>query len=269
MAEVIKRKKARIEVNVQELGGEELEDRLASAAQQPLGQEAFAFSRKIAEEAMRRGAPLVVYEVCRQHPAETSEQLADRARKLVAAGADGIAVRMDEESTPEGEKDLFVVSRACAGVPVFGRDWFLHPLQIVDAKAAGATGIIGIVASVTARGSPVLSSFGAALGLDCPVEVVNGLELREMEESGVPFYCMGIQVGINVGITGFSKTLIEGTIGRLPRDSLSIVGVSSVEDVREMAHVGADAIYVKHDLVKLHLGEETRLVQMVRSELDE
>jgi len=74
------------------------------------------------------------------------------------------------------------VSRAVAArVPVFARDWYLHPLQIVDVKAAGATGVIGIVASVTQRGSPVLSSFGAALGLDCPVEIVNLNELKQME----------------------------------------------------------------------------------------
>lgn len=44
--------------------------------------------------------------------------------------------------------------------------------QIVDAKEAGAAGVLGTIASVSVRGAPVLSSFAAALGLDAPVEVL-------------------------------------------------------------------------------------------------
>ena len=43
--------------------------------------------------------------------------------------------------------------------------------QIVEAKEAGAAGILGIISSVSGAGAPVLSSFTAALGLDSPVEV--------------------------------------------------------------------------------------------------
>ena len=43
--------------------------------------------------------------------------------------------------------------------------------QIVDAKEAGAGGVLGTIASVSVRATPVLSSFAAALGLDAPVEV--------------------------------------------------------------------------------------------------
>ncbi len=45
-------------------------------------------------------------------------------------------------------------------------------LQIVEAKEAGAAGVLGAVANVSGpRGAPVLSSYAAAIGLDCPVEV--------------------------------------------------------------------------------------------------
>lgn len=42
----------------------------------------------------------------------------------------------------------------------------------MDAKEAGAAGVLCIVASVSVKGAPVLSSFAAALGLDAPVEVI-------------------------------------------------------------------------------------------------
>ena len=43
--------------------------------------------------------------------------------------------------------------------------------QVVDAKEAGAAGVLGTIAQVSVRAAPVLSSFAAALGLDAPVEV--------------------------------------------------------------------------------------------------
>lgn len=43
--------------------------------------------------------------------------------------------------------------------------------QAVEAREAGAAGVLGIVASVSGRGAPVCSSYAAALGLDAPVEV--------------------------------------------------------------------------------------------------
>lgn len=45
--------------------------------------------------------------------------------------------------------------------------------QVVEAKEAGAAGVLGAVANVCGpRGAPVLSSYAAAIGLDCPVEVI-------------------------------------------------------------------------------------------------
>lgn len=81
-------------------------------------------------------------------------------------------VRVDSEDTPEGGKDLWAVTQAVR-VPVLARDWYIHPLQIVEAKEAGAAGLVGVIAQVNGRGTAVMSSFCAALGLDAPVEVVN------------------------------------------------------------------------------------------------
>jgi indole-3-glycerol phosphate synthase len=269
LGSIVRRKKEDVERKLRELGEEALEDRLTSATMSGPGENPFPFSQKVSTVSMKQGRPLLIFEVARDDETGTSEDLADRAKRLVEAGADAISVRIDEACTPEGEKDLFMVSRACSrDVPVFARDWFLHPLQIVDARSAGATGIIGIVASITSRGSPVLSSFGAALGLDCPVEVVNLEELKLMEGFGVPFYCMDIQVGISVKIAGFNQNLISGVLSELPFGSLSIVGVSSVPDVPERRQTGADALYLKHDLVKLSEGKELEFVSDMLSMVD-
>ncbi|KAL0050781.1 hypothetical protein WJX82_007139 [Trebouxia sp. C0006] len=63
-------------------------------------------------------------------------------------------------------------------------DWFLHPLQVAEAKEAGAAGIIGVIANVLGNGSPIMSSFAAAIGLDAPVEVVNKTEVTRLGDAG-------------------------------------------------------------------------------------
>lgn len=44
-------------------------------------------------------------------------------------------------------------------------------LQIVEAKQAGAAGVLGTITCVSGKGTPIMSSFASAIGLDCPVEV--------------------------------------------------------------------------------------------------
>jgi indole-3-glycerol phosphate synthase len=64
---------------------------------------------------------------------------------------------------------------------VLARDWIIHPLQLAEAKEAGAAGVLGVIGQVNGRGTAVMSSFGAALGLDCPVEVVNARVSRQTD----------------------------------------------------------------------------------------
>jgi hypothetical protein len=89
-------------------------------------------------------------------------------------------------------------------------------LQVVDAKEAGAAGVVGVVASVLSRGTPIMSSFSASLGLDCPVEVVNSAELREVAKYGVPFYGIGLSVALSVSIPGFARDVTHGECGPWP-----------------------------------------------------
>ena len=44
--------------------------------------------------------------------------------------------------------------------------------QVVDAKQAGAAGVLGVIANVLGKSTPILSSFSAAVGMDAPVEVL-------------------------------------------------------------------------------------------------
>ena len=198
---------------------EALDTRLQSAAQSP-AQPPHRLAALI-ERAIPRGSCVLVLEACRSSSVTSPQQLGALAARLVAAGADAVAVRTDSDDTAHGLADLFEVCRSVPEVPVLRRDWFLHPFQVravhqherapprvheralphvqrpqftctserctsarclllttlpltttqvVDTKEAGAAGIIGAVASIGGRGTPLMSSFAAALGLDCPGE---------------------------------------------------------------------------------------------------
>mmetsp|Transcript_8595 Transcript_8595/g.24701 ORF Transcript_8595/g.24701 Transcript_8595/m.24701 type:complete len:150 (+) Transcript_8595:633-1082(+) len=126
----------------------------------------------------------------------------------------------------------------------------LHPIQVVETKEAGAAGVIGTVASVLSKGTPILTKFAAAIGLDCPVEVVNMEEMSAAEESSVPLYGININVGLSVKIPGFAENVTKGLLSSAPDGSLTIVGAKTRQDAEMAARSGADAIFLKWDLLE-------------------
>lgn len=281
LAKIIKRKHKEIEARLDELGMEGLEQRLQTAGETQAPQP-FRFSMRIAD-VVQRGKPALAFEVSRKSlpgkkpgleedregglqgalDAEvTSQELAKLAQRLEKAGADAIIVPTDAEDTPAGLNDLFTVCRSVQ-IPVLQRDWILHPLQIAEAKESGCSGVIGVITSVTGKGTPILSSYASALGLDCPVEIVNMSELQSLEPYEVPFYGLNISIGLSVSIAGFGADVAEGLLGQFPFGILSIAGAGSIDEARKMRFSGADSLLIKDTLVKQWLGKEGELVQLL------
>lgn len=157
------------------------------------------------------------------------------------------------------------------------RDWILHPIQVVEAKEAGASGVLGCVAQVLSRGAPLLSGYAAALGMDVPVEVVNLLEVETLAAAGVPMFGINIGVGLSLSVPGAagsiarvrSETLFyvattvaawQGLIGKLPMGSASIVGCTTMAQAREARLAGADALLIKEQC----LADPERLLPELR-----
>jgi indole-3-glycerol phosphate synthase len=134
-------------------------------------------------------------------------------------------------------------------VPVLRRDWIIHPIQIVEAKEAGAAGVLGVVAQVSSRGTGVMSSFAAAIGLDAPVEVVNAREAEALARQGLGFFGINLAVGLQVAVPGFAADVAKGVLSDLPFGSLSLVGARSVGEASKARRAGADAIFVTRQLL--------------------
>eukprot|EP00879_Flechtneria_rotunda_P025260 GHRR01026833.1.p1 GENE.GHRR01026833.1~~GHRR01026833.1.p1 ORF type:complete len:246 (+),score=57.86 GHRR01026833.1:184-921(+) len=202
-----------------------------------------------------QGRAVIVVEVTRPTPATTPQQLGVLAKQAIACGADALCVRLDTEDTPEGLKDLFAVVQAARGVPVLARDWIIHPMQLVEAKEAGAAGVLGVIGQVNGRGTAVMSSFAAAIGLDAPVEVVNAREMNGLSRAGVVFYGVNLSVGLSIAVPGFATDMAHGLLGGMPFGTISLVGVKDVEQARKARLSGADAILVKKEMIEAAAAE--------------
>eukprot|EP00775_Hariotina_reticulata_P009698 gene9698-9857_t len=240
----IKRKSRQVEAALAELGIEGLEERLSSATQNPASP-AYKLSRLVAE-----GRAVIVVEVTRATPATTPQQLAQLAKAAIQCGADALCVRLDSEDTPQGLQDLFAVVQASKRTPVIARDWIIHPLQLVEAKEAGAAGVLGVIGQVNGRGTAVMSSFAAAIGLDAPVEVVNALEMDGLARTGVVFYGINLSVGLSVAVPGFASDMAHGLLGEMPFGTISLVGVRNLEQARKARMSGADALLIKKEMIE-------------------
>ncbi|GAX82793.1 hypothetical protein CEUSTIGMA_g10219.t1 [Chlamydomonas eustigma] len=249
LSKTIKRKSVQVQSQLLELGQENLEERMQSSVAMPANPP-YRLSTLIAE-LVPQGRSALLFELVRSSPSMTCDQLAALAKQYVALGADALVVRIDSEDTPEGLKDLWTVSRAVK-VPVLARDYLIHPLQVVEIKESGAAGALGVIGQVNGRGTAVLSSFAAALGLDAPVEVINLLEVEGLAKAGVVFYGINISVGISIAIPGFSADLAHGILGHLPFGAISLVGVRSLEEARKAKLSGADSLLIKSEMIAQH-----------------
>lgn len=149
---------------LQELGEQNLEERLTSASKNP-AQPAHRLAQLIAD-VVPTGRPVLILELARGPGVPSAAALGELAAAALVAGADALAVRTDSEDTPEPLKDLLAATQAAAAAferqrpppranpfagpvpapaPVLQRDWFLHPIQVVGAKEAGAAGILGVI----------------------------------------------------------------------------------------------------------------------------
>lgn len=245
----IRRKQRQLEVAFRELGMETMDERLSSAASLPANPP-YRLSNLIAES-VPQGRAVLVFELARPHPDATPTELADLAKSYVQAGAGALLVRTDIDDTPAGLRDLWSVTQAVK-VPVLARDWLLHPLQLCEVKESGAAGALGLINQVTGKGTALMSSFGAALGLDVPVEVVNSREVQALGKMGVVFYAINVSVGLSVAMPGFATKIAHGLLGELPFGAISMVGVRSLEEAAGARQSGADSLLVKKEMLDQH-----------------
>ncbi len=203
--------------------------------------------------AVRRADGLaVIAEMKRRSPSAGSLCLdldpAALAARYTAAGAAALSV-LTEPTAFGGRLDDLRLARATTDRPCLRKDFIVDPVQVAEARAAGADAVLLIVAVLGVAGLPACLAAAQRLGMDALVEVHAAAEVAVALRAGARL------LGVNNRDLHTLRTDL-GTTERLrplvPR-SLPVVAESGIHgpaDVARMRDAGADAILVGEALLR-------------------
>lgn len=170
------------------------------------------------------------------------------ASDYVSAGAAALSVLTDGDYFGGSLEDLRRV-RAAVPIPVLRKDFIIDPLQVLEARGAGADAILLIVRILDDAELRDLLRLGGELGMGVLVEVHEEEELDRALEVGA-----GI-VGINNRDLRTFRTDLRVTeilSGRLGPDTVVVSesGMRGRDDVLRVGAGGADAVLVGEGLLR-------------------
>ncbi|MCA1830125.1 MAG: indole-3-glycerol phosphate synthase TrpC [Actinobacteria bacterium] len=171
-----------------------------------------------------------------------------QARAYEAGGARAISVLTEPDHFGGSLDDLRAVRRV-AGVPVLRKDFIVEPLQVWEARAAGADAVLLIVAALEQTGLVALYDLAESLGMAALVEVHDVTEMWRAREAGARI------VGINTRNLA-TLEVDPDTVKQLrplAPDGALVVGESGVktrEDVSSLEQIGCDAVLVGEALMR-------------------
>jgi indole-3-glycerol phosphate synthase len=196
--------------------------------------------------ALRRPHLAVIAEVKRRSPSAGSirEDLdpADRAAFYAAHGAAAISILTDTPYFGGSVQDLRAAAERCA-LPLLRKDFIIDEVQILEARAAGASAVLLIVRILTRQRLDQLLRCAEVLGLDALVEVHTGVELATALDAGATV------IGVNsrdldtfaVDVDTAWKLLAEVPVDRI---AVAESGLVERQDVARAAEAGADAVLI-------------------------
>jgi indole-3-glycerol phosphate synthase len=173
---------------------------------------------------------------------------ADVARAYHEGGAAALSVLTDRDFFG-GELDFLVRVRAAVDLPVLRKDFVVDPLQLWEARAAGADAVLLIVRILSDAQLAELLGLAGELGMDALVEVHTAGEMERALTAGSTL------VGINNRDLSTFVTDLELSIS-LARDvspEVTLVaesGIRTAADVDRLGAAGFDAILVGESLMR-------------------
>jgi indole-3-glycerol phosphate synthase len=134
-------------------------------------------------------------------------------------------------------------------VPCLRKDFFVHPLQVLEARAAGASAILIIVRALTDDEIRTLRDAAATAGLDALYEIHTEAELERAVGHGARI------IGVNNRDLAVFRTdlgLSERLIPRFPAGitAVSESGIFTAADARRVRQAGAHAVLVGEALMR-------------------
>ncbi len=199
----------------------------------------------------------VISEIKRRSPSageiKTGVSAVDQAKRYQAAGADALSVLTDTKYFGGTLDDLRDVTTHFANVaparPCLRKDFMVHPLQVLEAREAGASAILIIVRALTDDDIRGLFDAARAAGLDALFEIHNEAELDRAVAHGASI------IGVNNRDLAIFKTdlaLSERLIPKFPESVIAVSesGIFDGADARRARDAGANAVLVGEALMK-------------------
>jgi indole-3-glycerol phosphate synthase len=170
------------------------------------------------------------------------------ARDYEAGGAACISVLTDGPSFG-GSLDDMVSVRNAISIPVLRKDFMLDPIQVVEARAAGADAILIIMAAVDDAIAGELHATADQLGMSVLLEAHDEAEL--VRALGLPSPLLGVN---NRDLRTFTTDLAvtERLADMLPPGKLLISesGVRSAADISRLRTCGARGFLIGESLMR-------------------
>jgi indole-3-glycerol phosphate synthase len=171
------------------------------------------------------------------------------ARAYFAGGASCLSVLTDAPYF-QGSLDYLAAIREAVPLPLLRKDFLIDPLQIYEARLAGADAILLIVAAIPSPARLAeMRHVAESLGLDALVEVHDEAELALAVESGTTL--LGVN---NRDLKTFTVHLetFERLAPLFPKGAIAVAesGIFTPADVARMAAAGARAVLVGESLMR-------------------
>ncbi|HEY0971764.1 MAG TPA: indole-3-glycerol phosphate synthase TrpC, partial [Gemmatimonadales bacterium] len=196
--------------------------------------------------ALRRADVALVAEIKRRSPSRgdiaPGLSLVERAQGYVRSGAAALSV-LTQESHFGGTPDDLGTAAAAVDVPILRKDFIVDPLQLVEARALGASVALLIARALPPAELATLAAAARDVGLQTLVEIRDEWELEAALAAGADV------VGVNnrnLETLAIDPAVSERLIPLIPSDRPAVYesGVSGRDDVERAAACGADAVLV-------------------------
>lgn len=209
--------------------------------------------------ALRRpaGQLAVIAEIKRRSPSagaiKENVSALDQAHRYRAAGASALSILTDEKYFGGRLEDLQEVTGDFAAqspaVPCLRKDFMVHPVQVLQAREAGASAILLIVRALTDEEIAALHPAAAAAGLDALFEIHSEDDLARAVRHGAKI------VGVNNRDLATFQTdlrLSERLIPLFPKNIIAVSesGIATAADAGRVKAAGAHAVLVGETLMR-------------------
>lgn len=203
--------------------------------------------------ALRRPAEVrLLAEVKRRSPSagdiRPGADPAEVARAYVQGGAAALSVLTDRDYFG-GDLAFLRAVRGAVDVPVIRKDFLIHPVQVWEARAAGADAVLLIARILEQSMLEELHGLARELGMDVLVEAHTEAELDRALDAGATL------VGVNNRDLDTFVTDLELSLRLASRVPAAITyvaesGIRTAADVDRLGAAGVDAILVGESLMR-------------------